>query len=376
MITVSVIIPVFNTEKYLRECLDSILAQTLENIELICVNDGSLDGSLEILREYEQKYKYITVLDQVNKGQSAARNTALQLAAGKYVYFMDSDDLLTSKALKELWEISEKNQLDVLYFSGTSFFETNELAKHHRGFINNYHRKGKYNEVLDGPGMLTALYNNNDYYVSPCLQFIKRDYLIENTISYFEGIIHEDNIFSFQTLIQAKRAFCVNDIYFYRRVRQSSVMTYEETNQNLKGYFTCLTELLQFAGNMSIDDADTNFVIEKILISLSNHVQRIYQSLPDREIQLFEQQCTNYELYILHALIRETMWAKQRENNTEKKYKAKIRKIKKSHSYKIGRKITAPVRLTKGGIKCCRQHGIIYTCKLFVKKVKRKLGGK
>ena len=83
MVKVSVIIPVFNVEKYLEECLDSILAQTLKEIEIICVNDGSVDNSLSILKEYEKKYTQIKVLDQINGGQSAARNRALEVASGE-----------------------------------------------------------------------------------------------------------------------------------------------------------------------------------------------------------------------------------------------------------------------------------------------------
>ena len=115
---VSVVIPVWNTEKYIKECLDSILAQSIiDELEIICVNDGSTDTSLEILRKYEKQYEQIKVIDQINGGQSTARNVALNVAAGEYVYFMDGDDLLTSFALEELWKICREIQLDVLYFS-------------------------------------------------------------------------------------------------------------------------------------------------------------------------------------------------------------------------------------------------------------------
>ena len=115
---VSVVIPVWNTEKYIKECLDSILAQSIiDELEIICVNDGSTDTSLEILRKYEKQYEQIKVIDQINGGQSTARSVALNVAAGEYVYFMDGDDLLTSFALEELWKICREKQLDVLYFS-------------------------------------------------------------------------------------------------------------------------------------------------------------------------------------------------------------------------------------------------------------------
>ena len=89
---VSVIIPVYNVEKYLKQCLDSVVNQTLKDIEIICVNDGSTDNSLEILEEYAQKDNRIIIISQENQGQSVARNIALEKATGEYVGFVDSDD--------------------------------------------------------------------------------------------------------------------------------------------------------------------------------------------------------------------------------------------------------------------------------------------
>ena len=214
---ISVIIPVWNTEKYVGECIDSILAQSIvKDLEIICVNDGSTDSSLEILRRYEKQYEQIKVIDRVNGGSSFARNAALEQACGKYVYFMDSDDLLTSFALEELWNVCEDKKLDVLYFSGTSFYENQELTETHSAFSNAYYRKGNYKEVLTGEKMLVELRKNKDYMASPCLQIIRRNFLNEKNIRFYNGIIHEDNCFTFKTLLQAERTFCVNDIYFYR----------------------------------------------------------------------------------------------------------------------------------------------------------------
>ena len=95
-VKVSVIIPVYNVEKYLRECIDSILNQTLRDLELICVDDGSTDGSLEILHEYEKADSRVKVLTQHNMGAGAARNKGLAIATGEYLSFLDSDDFFAS----------------------------------------------------------------------------------------------------------------------------------------------------------------------------------------------------------------------------------------------------------------------------------------
>ncbi len=113
---VSVIIPVYNVEPYLRECMDSIVNQTLRDIEIICVNDGSTDGSLSILEEYRANDPRIAVISQDNKGLSAARNRGLSQARGKYIYFVDSDDYVALDTLKDVARLAEDHHVDAAVF--------------------------------------------------------------------------------------------------------------------------------------------------------------------------------------------------------------------------------------------------------------------
>lgn len=110
---VSIIIPVYNTEKYLNECLDSIIAQTFKDIEIICVNDGSTDNSLKILESYQKKHKNIKIITQKNGGAGKARNTGLEAAKGKYICFWDSDDIFEPKAIETLYTQAEKSEADI-----------------------------------------------------------------------------------------------------------------------------------------------------------------------------------------------------------------------------------------------------------------------
>ena len=100
MINVSIVIPVYNVEKYLKQCLESVVNQTLDKIEVICINDGSTDNSLNILKEYEKKYNNIIIIDQENKGPGFARNIGMKRASGKYIYFLDSDDYIELNAME------------------------------------------------------------------------------------------------------------------------------------------------------------------------------------------------------------------------------------------------------------------------------------
>lgn len=120
-IKVSVIIPVYNAEKYLRECLDSIVKQTLQEIEIICVDDGSTDNSLAILKEYKQKDERLKIIEQANRGAGAARNAGMVLAQGEYLAFMDADDLYYPTALAQAYVAAVKEKADMLAF-GAEYF--------------------------------------------------------------------------------------------------------------------------------------------------------------------------------------------------------------------------------------------------------------
>jgi len=113
---VSVIIPIFNVEQYLIECLNSIINQLLKEIEIICVNDGSTDDSLLILLNYSKSDNRIMIIEQRNRGLSEARNTGVKYSNGEFIYFIDSDDFLAQNTLFELYEYSTKNNLDSIYF--------------------------------------------------------------------------------------------------------------------------------------------------------------------------------------------------------------------------------------------------------------------
>lgn len=118
---VSVIIPVYNVAQYLRQCLDSVTGQTLSDIEIICVNDGSTDGSPAILEEYREKDGRIVVINRENGGVSAARNCGMEHARGKYVYFLDSDDYLDPEALGKTVRLAEDNEADGVHFATEPF---------------------------------------------------------------------------------------------------------------------------------------------------------------------------------------------------------------------------------------------------------------
>lgn len=121
---VSVILPVYNVERYLKKCMDDILGQTLREIEVICIDDGSTDGSLGILREYEQKDERVRVLEQENTGAAFARNRGMELAKGEYLSFLDSDDFYEPEMLERAYLRAKETQADVTIFRGNRYDDT------------------------------------------------------------------------------------------------------------------------------------------------------------------------------------------------------------------------------------------------------------
>ena len=248
---VSVVVPVYNVEKYLWECLDSICGQTLRNIEIICVNDGSTDGSLAILEEYAAKDSRIRIISQENRGLSAARNAGLSVARGKYIYFMDSDDVSPQGALVKMFAEMEINSLDVLFFGAESFFESEELEKAHPVYKTLYKRRSF--ETQSGQSLVLAFKKAGcGFSPSACCYCSSRIFLNENSIRFPEGILYEDNVFFWKMILSATRAKSISDALFRRRVRAGSTMTNKKISfRNFKSYATVVSELEKLAGTLS-----------------------------------------------------------------------------------------------------------------------------
>ncbi len=219
MVKISVIIPVYNVEKYLEECLDSIINQTFEDIEIICIDDGSTDNSLDILREYEKSDKRLSVVCQENSGLSITRNHGIKLAKGDYIYFIDSDDYLELTALEELYEISKEKNLDILIFKLINFDDgtTNkytseyyemESLKYLNGKVFNYEDIGEdaLNFAVSAPG-----------------KFYKKE-LIQD-MEFPEKLIFEDNLFFAKSMLKAKRVSFYDKHLYNRRIRNDSITT-------------------------------------------------------------------------------------------------------------------------------------------------------
>lgn len=243
-ILVSIIIPIYNVEKYLTQCLNSIINQTLKSIEIICINDGSTDNSLEILTNYSSNYENITVINQENKGQAYSRNIGINAARGKYIYFCDSDDFINIDLCEKCYFICENNDLDVLTFDANIVIDNVDinLSK------NYYDRSGKniLSKVVDGKKYFFDIVSKNAFRASPCILFINRIFLIKNDLYFYEGIVHEDDLFTTKLILKSNRILHCENKYFNRRIRSDSVMTSFKDINNSIGYLIVAQELYKF----------------------------------------------------------------------------------------------------------------------------------
>lgn len=202
---VSIIVPVYNMEKYLNKCMDSLVNQTLEDIEIITINDGSKDSSLKILNEYKEKYpNKVVIINQENQGISVARNNGINAATGKYIGFVDSDDYVKTDMFEKLYKKIEKTKSDIVICDYEKYFMNTEEFK----YVNVVDYI-KYDSLYSD----TSIINNIDY--SPWNKLFKKE--LFNKIKFPKGLKYEDlNAILKVFLIASKISTVKKSLYLYR----------------------------------------------------------------------------------------------------------------------------------------------------------------
>lgn len=253
-IKVSVIIPVYNVEKYLNECLDSIIAQSHNNMEIICINDSSTDNSLKVLQEYAEKDERLTILNQPhNMGPSAARNRGLEVATGKYILFVDSDDYIGKNLIEKTLKCAEKQQADEVFFNCEWVSASNNLGWQPQNV--------SISDVLE-----SDIKTGKDVFIErekaqsvvgrgttawSCLY--RRVYLNENNLRFYEGILHEDMLFYFRRCMCSKRVVVYNEkLYFYRK--RDNTITTSFRDERAKSLFIIISIIYAYWINNDSDE--------------------------------------------------------------------------------------------------------------------------
>ncbi len=231
---ISVLIPVYNVEPWLEDCLQSVLSQSLFDLEVICVDDASTDGSLSILSRYENMDPRVQILRHPeNRGQASARNMAAACARGKYIYMLDADDYIEPDSLQTLFDLCEKDSLDVIAFENRQFADSDEFLEQASTVLFSYETtEGLYE---GGDAFITCVEQDT---LSPSVPtfMLRRGFVEDSHLRFTEGILHEDIGFIFEMLTRAERVRLLHRPFFCRRFRAHSTVTGGFSVRHAEGY--------------------------------------------------------------------------------------------------------------------------------------------
>lgn len=220
---ISVIIPVYNVEEYLNDCLLSVLNQTYSDLEIICVEDCSTDSSLEILENFANIDDRIRIVrNKVNSSLGFSRNEGLKYASGEYILFLDSDDWIDFKTIEILYDKSKKDNLDVLIFKAINY-DDNKRIFYHEDYYDLKYMDKYLNKVFNHEDLTSNEFININ--VSAWNKFYSRAFLEEHDLKFPVKLIHEDNPFFYEWLSKAKRVSLIDNYFYNRRRRMGSITT-------------------------------------------------------------------------------------------------------------------------------------------------------
>lgn len=275
-VLISIVIPVYNNECFLRECLDSVIHQTCKNLEIICINDGSTDSSLQILNEYAAKDDRVVVIDKENEGASRTRNIGIEKSSGEYIMFLDSDDWIDLETCEEAYNAIKENNSDICFFKYVREFRQKSVVKDiYDESIKVFSAEecrnilskrivGLFGKELRYPENLDAL--------SPvCIKLYKSDLIKKNNLKMVDTSVIctcEDGLFNVQAFYFAKGAVYINKpFYHYRKYNQNSITTGYKKNL-FNGWQSLYGLMQEFIDKNNCDESFTNSLYNRRAINL------------------------------------------------------------------------------------------------------------
>lgn len=297
---VSVIIPIYNVEAYLEDCLKSVICQTMSEIEIICINDCSTDKSGEIVKSCMKEDKRIILIENDrNMGLSESRNRGLEIASGKYIYFLDSDDFIALNALEKLYLTAESDELDLVLFDSRMVFE-NEKLKNEMKRDDLFAANCEYPEIMSGKDFFLASRNNDDMREPVWIQFVRRKLLEDKQIRFYKGLLHEDILYSFLLMMNAERVRCINEQYHFYRRRENAITTVRGNERNLASLAKTYVEIFIYWKEHELGK-QYDGAIEHYLDRISWKVNRYLDVQDDREKvkKMLEDDPVSYHMFKL-----------------------------------------------------------------------------
>jgi len=299
---VSFVIPVYNAEAWLEDCVTSVLAQTGIDVEVICIDDGSTDRSGEILRRLADADSRVTVIEQANSGQSVGRNRGLDAAAGRYLIYLDSDDYWPGDVAQRLVQTADEGELDLLLFDCIAFRDGDIDDKVWKRYSTYYQRAHSYREARSGVQLMAAMRREKDYRPHVGLYMARTSFVRTQGVRFIPGIVHQDNPYTFRLMLHASRAAHESIDAYARRMRPGSTITTLNPERSARGYYLSYLEMTRELKNHQLpaqvaehvnnivdyvyDGARKQFALlapaaldELRSLDLSDDAQRIFASL-------------------------------------------------------------------------------------------------
>ena len=377
---VSVIIPVYNTAPYLRECMDSVVNQTLRDIEIICVDDGSTDGSLAILREYEKKDSRIRVLTQPNINAGAARNLGLCYATGEFLSFLDSDDYIEPAMLMDCCRIMEDRNADIVCFSAN-------LLEMRTGTIEKIPWSLVTENLPDTPVFSPLEIKDrlfNTFQNWPWNKLFRRALIEKNQIRFQEIPRTNDMLFTCSALALAERITTIDHAYVVYRVGTGTSL--QQTNHNAPlSFWDAYTETKSFLTSSGLYDQFEKSFLNWVLDGVIYNYHSMKEAAAGTAVFFKIKYCGERDFHFLdhpetsysdEKTIQEYVSILKQEYSDSDYYKKIIERqnalqndldhIHSSLSYRIGRTITWLPRKIRGGVRCYQEHGLRYTAQRVV----------
>ncbi len=266
-ITLSIIVPIYKVENYLRICIDSVLKQTYDNFELILVDDGSPDNCPAICDEYAQNDNRIKVIHKKNAGLSSARNSGLLSAKGDYVIFLDSDDYyLKDDFFQIIIDKISESRTDIYFFKRSKYYEKTQQLE-----ISENLYSDKELEIADFGQLLLELSKNDRIEANASLKVISKELLIKNELFFKEGIISEDIEWFFRLALQIKNASLINNANYCYRIREGSISR-SKNKKNLEDLLDIIENYSYIYKNLqsnnSLKKAILNYISYEYYISM------------------------------------------------------------------------------------------------------------
>lgn len=237
---VSIIVPCYNAEKYVEECINSVILQDYKNWECIIINDGSSDNTLDLINKFKEKDDRIRVISQENAGLSATRNKGIEHSKGVFIFFLDSDDVLDSHAITTL--VSAVSDNDIV----TGITVNSKIGNKHIEKISHLYPPKEGNVVYEN-NHFEVLIKALESALTPVAQnrLYKKDFINKNNIRFKEKILHEDELWFFETMLLARNVkFIDQETYFYRTDNQDSI-TKNVGDRNLESYITIMEVIFE-----------------------------------------------------------------------------------------------------------------------------------